>query len=40
MFFLDASYEWSLTNISDNVSNVDVGKTRAIFIQAGIRIKL
>jgi hypothetical protein len=40
LFFLDASYEWSLTNISDNVSNVDVGKTRAIFIQAGIRIKL
>lgn len=40
LFFLDASYEWSLTNISDDVDNVDVGKTRAIFIQAGLRLKL
>jgi len=40
LFFLDASYEWSLTNVSDDVDNVDVGKTRAIFIQAGFRLKL
>lgn len=40
MFFLDASYEWSLTNISDDIDNVDVGKSRSVFIQAGIRIRL
>jgi hypothetical protein len=40
LFFLDASYEWSLTNVSDNINNVDVGKTRSIFVQAGIRLKL
>lgn len=40
MFFLDASYEWSLTNVSDDLDNIDVGKTRSVFIQAGIRLKL
>lgn len=40
MFFLEASYEWSLTDISDDISNIDVGKTRSIFVQAGIRIAL
>lgn len=40
MFFLDASYEWSLTDVSEDVSNIDVGKTRSAFIQAGIRIEL
>ncbi|MBO9203023.1 MULTISPECIES: porin family protein [Niastella] len=40
MFFLDASYEWSLTDISDDVNTIDVGKTRTIFVQAGIRIEL
>ncbi|OQP42750.1 hypothetical protein A4H97_11330 [Niastella yeongjuensis] len=40
MFFLEGSYEWSLTNVSDDIDNIDVGKTRTIFIQAGIRIKL
>jgi len=40
IFFLDASYEWSLTNISDDLDNIDVGKNRSIFIQAGLRLKL
>jgi len=40
MFFLDAAYEWSLTNLSDDIDNVNVGKTRSIFVQAGFRIKL
>lgn len=40
MFFLEGSYEWSLTNISDDLDQIDVGKTRTLFIQAGIRIKL
>ncbi len=40
MFFLEGSYEWSLTDISEDVSTIDVGKNRSVFIQAGIRIKL
>jgi hypothetical protein len=40
LFFLDASYEWSLTNLSDDLDNVDVGKNRSIFVQAGIRLRL
>jgi hypothetical protein len=40
VFFLDASYEWSLTNISDDLDNVDIGKSRSIFIQAGFRLRL
>ena len=38
--FLDASYEWSLTNVQKDVQDVDVGKSRSIFINAGIRIRL
>lgn len=37
--FLDASYEWSLTDLS-GIDNVNVGKTRSVFINAGIRINL
>jgi hypothetical protein len=35
--FVDLSYEWSLTNIQDDVSNVEVGKTRSFFVNAGFR---
>jgi hypothetical protein len=38
--FLDLSYEWSLTDIQKDVSQIDVGQTRSIFINAGIRINL
>lgn len=38
MFFVDAQYEWSLTDIS--ATSVDVGKTRTVFINAGIKIGL
>jgi hypothetical protein len=38
MFFVDAQYEWSLTDITK--TSVDVGKTRTIFINAGIKIGL
>ena len=38
--FLDLSYEWSVTDIGKDVQNIDVGKTRTIFINAGIRINL
>jgi len=36
--FLEAQYEWSLTDITK--SNVDVGKTRSIFVNLGVRIPL
>lgn len=38
--FIDASYEWSLTNIQKDISEIDVGKSRSLFINAGIRIPL
>jgi hypothetical protein len=38
--FLDLSYEWSLTNVQKDVSLIDFGKTRSLFINAGIRINL
>ncbi len=39
MFFLDAKYEWSLTDVS-SATSFDVGKTKTLFINAGIRISL
>jgi hypothetical protein len=38
--FMDVSYEWSLSNIQEDVSSIDIGKTRNIFINAGLRINL
>ena len=38
--FLDVSYEWSLTDISKDNGTADVGQTRSVFIQCGIRIRL
>ena len=38
--FLDVSYEWSLTNIQKDVGAIDVGKSRTLFITAGLRINL
>ncbi len=35
--FVDLSYEWSLTNIQEDVSAVEVGKTRSLFLNAGFR---
>ena len=40
MFFIDAKYEWSLTNVQKNIDDIDVGKTRSLYIDAGIRIRL
>jgi hypothetical protein len=34
---LDLSYEWSLTDLQEDVSNVEVGKTRSFFLNAGFR---
>jgi len=40
LFFLDLKYEWSLTNLQDNIDDIDIGKSRSLFIDAGIRLKL
>ena len=39
MFFLDVKYEWSLSNVS-SVTSFDVGKSRTIFINGGVRLSL
>jgi len=39
MFFVDLKYEWSLTNVS-SVTSFDVGKSRSLFVNAGIRLSL
>lgn len=38
--FIDMSYEWSMTDIQKDVSQIDLGKTRTFFFTAGIRINL
>ncbi len=38
--FLELSYEWSLTNIQKDVSQIDLGKTRTFYISAGLRFPL
>ena len=39
MFFVDLKYEWSLTDVS-SVTSFDVGKSRSIFINAGVKLGL
>lgn len=39
--FVDAKYEWSLTNLqSEDLTHINVGKTRSIYVNAGVRIPL
>jgi len=38
--FVDFSYEWSMTNIQNDIHQIDLGKTRTVFINAGLRINL
>jgi Outer membrane protein beta-barrel domain len=38
--YLDLSYEWSLTNVQKDVSAIDFGKSRSLYITAGLRINL
>lgn len=40
VLFVEVSHEWSLTNIQKDVSQIDIGKTRSLFAQAGVRIAL
>ena len=36
--FLDVSYEWSVTNLQKNTAEIDFGKTRSLYITAGLRL--
>lgn len=38
--FVDVSYEWSLSELSTNVTNAQIGATRSLFINGGLRINL
>ncbi len=40
IFFVDLKYEWSLTNVQKDISDIDVGKSRTFFINAGLKLKL
>lgn len=40
MLFIEAKYEWSLTNIQKDITTIDVGKSRSIFVNAGVRVPL
>lgn len=37
IFYIDASYEWSMTNIQKEIQNIDLGKTRSFFLTVGLR---
>lgn len=37
-FFVDLSYEWSLTDISKDNISAQLGKTNSLFINAGLRL--
>ena len=39
MFFVDLKYEWSLTDVT-SISSFDLGKSRSLFINGGIRLPL
>jgi len=40
ILFVEAAYEWSVTDIQDKVSNVDFGQTRGLYATAGLRFIL
>ncbi|GAO42614.1 porin family protein [Flavihumibacter petaseus] len=40
ILFIEGAYEWSLTDVSSDLDDVDVGKSRSIFVQAGVRLRL
>ena len=40
ILFLDVKYEWSLTNIQNTTTAVDLGKTMTLFINLGVRIPI
>lgn len=38
--FVDVSYEWSLSELSTNVNNIQFGSSRSLYVNAGLRINL
>ncbi len=40
ILFVDLSYEWSVTDLQTELSNIDFGKTNGLFLNAGLRINL
>ena len=38
--FIEAQYEWLVTNVQSDLSKINVGEKRSFFINAGIRIRL
>lgn len=40
IIFVEAAYEWSVTNVQKDVSLVDVGKSRSFYVTAGLRLNL
>ncbi|MCR9083543.1 outer membrane beta-barrel protein [Algoriphagus sp. NF] len=37
IFYVDLSYQWSLTNITTDVADVELGKSNGLFLTAGLR---
>lgn len=37
IFYVDLSYQWSLTNVQSDINDIDLGKTNGLFITAGLR---
>lgn len=40
ILFLDVSYEWSATDIQQDIRQIDLGKTNGLFATAGLRLNL
>jgi hypothetical protein len=38
--FVDVSYEWSLSKLSTDIPELEIGGTRSLFVNAGVRINL
>ena len=37
LFYIDASYQWSLSNVQKDIDQIDLGKTKGFFLTAGLR---
>jgi hypothetical protein len=40
IFFVDLKYEWSLTNVQKDISQIDLGKSRSFFANVGVKLPL
>lgn len=40
ILFVEAAYEWSVTDLQSTVKNVDLGKTNGFYATAGLRFRL